>query len=68
MSTRSSARIKKVSIRCNGNVDSVPPDQSEGEDTIIGVTGIVAVFKQEYAEENGTDDCDGEHSVSSNEL
>ena len=46
MSTRRSARIKKVSIRCNGNVDSVSPDLIEGEDT-ISVAGVVVVFSNE---------------------
>ena len=46
MSTRRSARIKKVSIRCNGNVDSVSPDLSEGKET-VSVAGAVAVFSNE---------------------
>ena len=46
MSTRRSTRIKKVSIRCNGDVDSVSPDLSEGEKT-VSVAGVVAIFSNE---------------------
>jgi len=74
MSTRRSTRIKKVSIRCNGDVDSVSPDLSEGEKT-VSVAGVVAIFSNEGedaeeddAEEVGDDDGDGEHNVSSDEL
>ena len=69
MSTRRSARIKKVSIPCNGNAGSVSPDLSEEEDT-ISVVGVVVVFSNEGedAEEDVDDDGDGVHSVGSDEL
>ena len=73
MSTRRSARIKKVSIPCNGNAGSVSPDLSEEEDT-ISVVGVVVVFSnegedaEEDGDDDGDDDGDGVHSVSSDEL
>ena len=73
MSTRRSARIKKVSIPCNGNAGSVSPDLSEEEDTISEV-GVVVVFSnegedaEEDGDDDGDDDGDGVHSVSSDEL
>mmetsp|Transcript_16000 Transcript_16000/g.24944 ORF Transcript_16000/g.24944 Transcript_16000/m.24944 type:complete len:124 (-) Transcript_16000:771-1142(-) len=61
MSTRRSARIKKVSICCNGDVGSVSPDLSEGEET-ISVAGVVAVFSNEMedAEEEDAEEDDAE--------
>ena len=71
MSTRRSARIKKVSIRCNGNVDSVSPDLSEGKET-VSVAGVVAIFsnegedaKEEDAEEEDVEE-DGDNDGDDN--